>query len=47
MKLTMIAAFVAAALSGAATTQTFAQGVERSEAIASSDALSQISISAK
>ena len=44
MKRTMIAAFVAAALSGAATTQTFAQGVERSEAIASSDALSQISM---
>jgi outer membrane protein OmpA-like peptidoglycan-associated protein len=44
MKLTMIAAFVATALSGAAITQTFAQGVERSEAIASSDALSQISM---
>jgi outer membrane protein OmpA-like peptidoglycan-associated protein len=44
MKLTMIAAFVAAALSGAATTHAFAQGVERSEAIASSDTLSQISM---
>ena len=44
MKLTMIAAFVAAALSGAAANQTFAQGVERSEAIASADALSQISM---
>jgi outer membrane protein OmpA-like peptidoglycan-associated protein len=44
MKRTMIAAFVAAALSGAATTETFAQGVERSEAIASSDVLSQISV---
>jgi outer membrane protein OmpA-like peptidoglycan-associated protein len=44
MKLTMIAAFVAAALSASATIQTFAQSVERSEAIASSDALSQISM---
>ena len=44
MKMTMIAAFVAAALSGAAANQTFAQGVERSEAIASSDTLSQISM---
>jgi len=44
MKRTMIAAFVVAALSGAAVTQTFAQGVERSEAIASSDTLSQISM---
>jgi len=44
MKFTMIAAFVAAALSGLTVTPTFAQGVERSEAIASSDALSQISM---
>ena len=44
MKRTMIALCVAAALSGATTTQLFAQGVERSEAIASSDALSQISM---
>jgi outer membrane protein OmpA-like peptidoglycan-associated protein len=44
MKLTMFAAFVAAALSGAAVTQVLAQGVERSEAIASSDALSHISM---
>jgi outer membrane protein OmpA-like peptidoglycan-associated protein len=44
MKRTMIALFVAAALSGGAATQLFAQGVERSEAIASSDALSQISM---
>jgi outer membrane protein OmpA-like peptidoglycan-associated protein len=44
MKLTLIAAFVAAALSGAVVTQAFAQGVERSEAIASSDTLSQISM---
>ena len=45
MKLTMIAAFVAAALSGATiSTQTFAQGVQRSEAIASSSVLSQISV---
>ena len=44
MKRTMIALCVAAALSGATTTQILAQGVERSEAIASSDALSQISI---
>src|SRR5688572_30744208 len=43
MKRTMIALCVAAALSGAAATQLFAQGVERSEAIASADALSQIS----
>jgi outer membrane protein OmpA-like peptidoglycan-associated protein len=43
MKRTMIALFVAAALSGTAT-QLLAQGVERSEAIASSDALSQISM---
>jgi outer membrane protein OmpA-like peptidoglycan-associated protein len=39
----MIALFVAAALSGGTGTL-FAQGVERSEAIASSDALSQISM---
>jgi outer membrane protein OmpA-like peptidoglycan-associated protein len=44
MKRTMIALCVAAALSGSAATQVFAQGVERSEAIASSDALSQISM---
>jgi outer membrane protein OmpA-like peptidoglycan-associated protein len=44
MKRTMIALFVAAALSGSVTTQLVAQGVERSEAIASSDALSQISM---
>jgi len=44
MKRTMIALCVAAALSGGAATQLFAQGVERSEAIASSDALSQISM---
>jgi outer membrane protein OmpA-like peptidoglycan-associated protein len=44
MKLTLIAAFVAAALSGAAVTQAFAQSVERSEAIVSSDVLSQISM---
>jgi outer membrane protein OmpA-like peptidoglycan-associated protein len=44
MKRTMIALCVAAALSGGTATQIFAQGVERSEAIASSDALSQISI---
>jgi outer membrane protein OmpA-like peptidoglycan-associated protein len=44
MKLTLIAALAAAALSGAASTQTFAQGVERSEAIASSNVLSQISV---
>ena len=43
MKRTMIALFVAAALSGGTATQILAQGVERSEAIASSDALSQIS----
>ena len=43
MKRTVIALFVAAALSGGAGTL-FAQGVERSEAIASSDALSQISM---
>jgi len=40
----MIALCVAAALSGGIATQVFAQGVQRSEAIASSDALSQISI---
>ena len=44
MKRTMLALCVAAALSGAATTQLVAQGVERSEAIASTDALSQISM---
>jgi outer membrane protein OmpA-like peptidoglycan-associated protein len=44
MKHTMIALCVAAALSGGAATLAFAQGVERSEAIASSDALSQISM---
>jgi outer membrane protein OmpA-like peptidoglycan-associated protein len=44
MKRTMIALCVAAALSGGTATLAFAQGVERSEAIASSDALSQISI---
>ena len=44
MKRTMIALCVAAALSGGTATQILAQGVERSEAIASSDALSQISI---
>ncbi len=44
MKLTLIAAFVGAALSGAAVPPAFAQGVERSEAIASSDSLSQISM---
>ena len=44
MKRTMIALFVAAALSGGTATQILAQGVERSEAIASSDALSQISM---
>jgi outer membrane protein OmpA-like peptidoglycan-associated protein len=44
MKRTTIALFVAAALSGATATQILAQGVERSEAIASSDALSQISM---
>ena len=44
MKRTMIALCVAAALSGATATPLFAQGVERSEAIASSDALSQISM---
>jgi outer membrane protein OmpA-like peptidoglycan-associated protein len=43
MKRTMIALFVAAALSGMAT-QSLAQGVEQSESIASSDALSQISM---
>jgi outer membrane protein OmpA-like peptidoglycan-associated protein len=40
----MISLFVAAVLSGGAVAPTFAQGVERSEAIASSDALSQISM---
>jgi outer membrane protein OmpA-like peptidoglycan-associated protein len=44
MKRTMIALCVAAALSGSAATQLLAQGVESSEAIASSDALSKISI---
>ncbi len=44
MKRTMIALFVAAALSGGTATQILAQGVERSEAIASSDALSKISM---
>ncbi len=44
MKRTMIALCVAAALSGATATPLFAQGVERSEAIASSDALSKISM---
>jgi outer membrane protein OmpA-like peptidoglycan-associated protein len=44
MKRTMIALCVAAALSGGTATLAFAQGVERSEAIASSDALSQISM---
>ena len=44
MKRTMIALFVAAALSGGTATQVLAQGVERAEAIASSDALSQISV---
>ena len=44
MKRTTMALCVAAALSGGAATQLFAQGVERSEAIASSDALSQVSM---
>src|SRR5688572_24466594 len=44
MKRTMIALCVAAALSSGTATQLFAQGVERSEAIASTDALSQISM---
>jgi outer membrane protein OmpA-like peptidoglycan-associated protein len=44
MKRTMIALCVAAALSSGTATKIFAQGVERSEAIASSDALSQISM---
>ncbi|HLF11190.1 MAG TPA: OmpA family protein [Gammaproteobacteria bacterium] len=44
MKRTMIALCVAAALSGGTATLAFAQGVERSEAIASSDALSRISM---
>lgn len=44
MKRTMIALCIAAALGGGTVTQAFAQGVERSEAIASSDALSQISV---
>jgi outer membrane protein OmpA-like peptidoglycan-associated protein len=44
MKRTMIALCVAAALSGSVATPLLAQGVERSEAIASSDALSQISM---
>jgi outer membrane protein OmpA-like peptidoglycan-associated protein len=44
MKRTMIALCVAAALSGGTATLALAQGVERSEAIASSDALSQISM---
>lgn len=44
MKLKMMMAFAATALCATAANQTFAQGVERSEAIASSDALSQISM---
>jgi outer membrane protein OmpA-like peptidoglycan-associated protein len=44
MKRTMIALCVAAALSSGTATLAFAQGVERSEAIASSDALSNISM---
>ena len=45
MKRTMIALCVAAALSAGTPPQiAFAQGVERSEAIADSDALSQISM---
>lgn len=44
MKRTNIALCVAAALTSGTATQAFAQGVERSEAIASSDALSQISM---
>ena len=44
MKRTMISLFVAAALSGGLATQLVAQGVESSEAIASSDALSKISM---
>jgi outer membrane protein OmpA-like peptidoglycan-associated protein len=44
MKRTMIAAFVAAVMSGAPVGNTFAQDVERSGAIASSDTLSQISM---
>lgn len=44
MKRTMIALCVAAALSGGTATLGFAQGVERSEAIASTDALSRISM---
>ena len=44
MNRTMIALCIAAALSGSMATQVFAQGVEASEAIASSDALSQISM---
>ena len=44
MKRTMISLFVAAALGGGVSTSIFAQNVERSEAIASSDALSNISM---
>ena len=44
MKRTMIALCVAAALGGGTATLALAQAVERSEAIASSDALSQISM---
>ena len=44
MKRTMLALCVAAALSGGAATLALAQGVERSGAIASRDALSQISM---
>jgi outer membrane protein OmpA-like peptidoglycan-associated protein len=44
MKRTMIALCVAAALSGSIATHVLAQGVQASEAIASSDALSQISM---
>jgi outer membrane protein OmpA-like peptidoglycan-associated protein len=44
MKRSMISLFVAAALSGGIATPIFSQGIERSEAIASSDALSQISM---
>ena len=44
MRLTIIAAFLAAVMSGAPVNHTFAQDVERSGAIASSDTLSQISM---
>jgi outer membrane protein OmpA-like peptidoglycan-associated protein len=44
MKRTMLALFVAAALSSGAATQVLPQGVERSEAIASSETLSKISM---